>query len=276
MTKQYNLLFKKLKIKKEGCFIPFVVLGDPSFNISLQIIDTLIQSGADALELGIPFSDPIADGITIQKAHTRAFLNKMTLKKCFLMLKMIKKKYPLIPIGLLVYANIIFSYGISKFYHLCSLIKINSILIADIPYEESQEIRKAAQENNILQVFICPPDANHHVIKKISEYSQGYVYLVSRPGITGLQKSRVEISLTNTIKKLKKYHSQPIIQGFGIFTSDQIKKSLNNGVKGIICGSLFATIIEKNFINHIKLIKKIKKITIKLKHATKKYFKTLK
>lgn len=268
MKSRYNLLFQQLKIKKEGCFIPFVILGDPTIEISLKIIENLILNGADALELGIPFSDPIADGIIIQKAHLRAFLNNITIKKCFLMLKNIRKKYPTIPIGLLTYSNIVYSYKISKFYSICSLIGIDSILIADLPYEESYSFRKEAHLKKIAQIFICPPDANKNVIKKVSEYSQGYIYLVSRPGITGLQKKQSKLSLKNIINKLKKYKSKPIIQGFGIFTTHQIKKILRNGVSGIICGSLIIKIIEKNLLNYHMLFKKIKKITILLKKST--------
>lgn len=272
MNSRYSSVFKKLNLKKEGCFIPFIMLGDPSIKISLKIIDTLIQNGADALELGIPFSDPIADGITIQKSHLRALCNKVTIKKCFLILEIIRKKYPFIPLGLLVYANIIFAYNMERFYLMCSAIEIDSILIADIPYEESNNIRNLANKNNISQVFICPPDATNQVIKKISDYSQGYVYLVSRPGITGLKKTKIKISLTNTIKLLKKYNSKPIMQGFGISKTSQIKESLKHGVSGVICGSLIINIIEKNIFNNSQLIKEIELITIKLKNSTKNIY----
>ncbi|AEH39765.1 tryptophan synthase alpha chain [Buchnera aphidicola (Cinara tujafilina)] len=200
MKSRYKILLKKLKLNKEGCFIPFIILGDPSIDVSLKIIDVLIQSGVDALELGIPFSDPIADGIIIQKAHLRSFFSKMTVKKCFLMLHIIRKKYPFIPIGLLVYMNIIFSYGISKFYAKCSSIQIDSILIADMPYEESSDIRRTSKKYNIAQVFICPPDAETKIIKKISKYSQGYIYLLSRSGTTGLQKTTIKFSLKKNDK----------------------------------------------------------------------------
>lgn len=269
MKSRYNILFKNLKKKKEGCLIPFVVLGDPTLDISFKIINILIKNGADALELGLPFSDPIADGEIIQKAHIRSLKNNTTLEKCFLIIKKIRIKFPDIPIGILTYANIIYSQKVSFFYSQCKNIGIDSILIADLPIEESLEFQKLAQSNNISSIFICPPDAKKKLIYKISKYSEGYVYLVSRPGITGLKKKYSNSLLIKVIKKLKEYKSAPIIQGFGISTKDQIKNSLNIGVNGIICGSVIVQIIENYFLNELILIKKMKKIIKNLKKYTK-------
>ena len=117
---RYETLFKQLKERKEGAFVPFVTLGDPSPEQSLKIIDTLIEAGADALELGIPFSDPLADGPTIQNATLRAFAAGVTPSQCFEMLAAIRQKHPTIPIGLLMYANLVFSRGIDEFYAQCA------------------------------------------------------------------------------------------------------------------------------------------------------------
>ncbi len=116
---RYENLFAQLKDRKEGAFVPFVTLGDPSVEQSLKIIDTLIEAGADALELGIPFSDPLADGPTIQEATLRAFAAGVTPSQCFEMLALIRQKHPTIPIGLLMYANPVFSKGIDEFYAQC-------------------------------------------------------------------------------------------------------------------------------------------------------------
>ena len=113
---RYETLFAQLKARREGAFVPFVTLGDPNPEQSLKIIDTLIEAGADALELGIPFSDPLADGPTIQDATLRAFAAGVTPAQCFEMLTAIRQKHPTIPIGLLMYANLVFSPGIDEFY----------------------------------------------------------------------------------------------------------------------------------------------------------------
>ncbi len=116
---RYESLFAQLKERKEGAFVPFVTLGDPGIEQSLKIIDTLIEAGADALELGIPFSDPLADGPTIQNATLRAFAAGVTPAQCFEMLALIRQKHPTIPIGLLMYANLVFNKGIDEFYAQC-------------------------------------------------------------------------------------------------------------------------------------------------------------
>ncbi|VFP81095.1 Tryptophan synthase alpha chain [Buchnera aphidicola (Cinara kochiana kochiana)] len=269
MSSRYKLLFKKLSSKKECCFIPFVVLGDPSIDISIKIIDILVKNGADALELGMPFSDPIADGLTIQKAHLRALYNKVSIKKCFNIIENIRNKYTNIPIGILTYANLVYHKKISIFYSYCSSIGIDSILIADLPIEESNFFKKVADKYQISSIFICPPDAKTSLVKKIIKVNKEYTYLVSRPGVTGIQPLYSQKLLFKTIQKLKKYKSSPIIQGFGIYKSYQIKEILKNGIQGIICGSRIVHIIEKNIQNNTKMFIKIKKVIKKFKNETK-------
>jgi len=264
---RYQELFHKLHAKKEIGFIPFVTLGDPSLEISLKIITLLINNGADALELGIPFSDPIADGNIIQNANLRSLSAKMTLKKCFQMLSMIRNNNPNIPIGLLTYANIVFNKGINQFYSNCFFSGVDSVLIADLPIEESLLFRTAAKDNKIHSVFICPPNANDTLIQKISLYSSGYTYLVSRAGVTGMKKNMI-FPLNTLITKLKIFHAPPIIQGFGISNITQIKQSILSGVSGVICGSVIVKIIEQECDNLDNMFLKITNMVKHLKSAT--------
>ncbi|VFP78171.1 Tryptophan synthase alpha chain [Buchnera aphidicola (Cinara cuneomaculata)] len=272
MNLRYQFLFKKLNHLQERCFIPFVVLGDPSIDISIKIINILIQNGADALELGIPFSDPIADGITIQKAHSRALSNKISTKQCFDIIKNIRDKYPDIPIGILTYANLVFYQKLSNFYSYCNSTGVDSVLIADLPIEESRYFKEIADKYHISSIFICPPDAEISLIKQIAKISQSYVYLVSRPGVTGIQHTYSQKLLLQTIQKLKKYKSPSIIQGFGIYKSCQIKNILKNGVQGIICGSCIVKIIEDNITNPNVMITNIQKKIKIFKNETKNIY----
>lgn len=265
---RYNLLFKKLIKKNEGALIPFIVLGDPNPIISLKIIDILIQSGADALEFGIPFSDPLADGPTIQNAILRSLSCNMNLEYCFQLLLKIRKKYPLIPIGLLVYANLIFNNKINNFYFLCSKIGIDSVLIPDVPIEESYPFKKEAIKNNISPIFICPPNAENNLIKLISINSLSYVYLLSRGGVTGHENKKFQ-PINNIIYKLKKFNSAPIIQGFGISEPKQIISALKLGISGVIIGSAIINIIENNIKNINYMLKRIKYFIKKMKKCTK-------
>ncbi|MDE5285150.1 MAG: tryptophan synthase subunit alpha, partial [Buchnera aphidicola] len=174
---RYKKMFEILNKNKEGCFSPFVVVGDPSLKTSVKIIETLIFYGANAIEIGIPFSDPLADGPTIQKANIRALKNNNTIINYFKELKKIRTKYINIPIGILIYANLIYNIGINNFYKICYDSGIDSVLIADVPIEESDTFYNLANKYNIDSIFICPPDAQDSVLFKIIHYAKGYIYL---------------------------------------------------------------------------------------------------
>jgi len=261
-------MFEKLSLSKEGCFMPFVVIGDPSLEMSLKIIETLIANGADSLELGLPFSDPLADGPTIQKANLRSLSQKNTFLQCFDLIQKIRKNNPNLPIGILLYANLIYNYGIKNFYQKCSQCDLDSVLIADVPIEEYKSFYIIANENNIDSIFICPPDAEDILLSKIALYAKGYIYLLSRAGVTGTEKTTTSLS-NKFIEKVKKYNSLPLLQGFGIKSSIQVRESIARGSNGIICGSEIIKIIEKNFDKKELMLNKIKNFAMKLKKATK-------
>ena len=233
---RYENLFAQLKDRKEGAFVPFVTLGDPSVEQSLKIIDTLIEAGADALELGIPFSDPLADGPTIQEATLRAFAAGVTPSQCFEMLALIRQKHPTIPIGLLMYANLVFSKGIDEFYAQCEKVGVDSVLVADVPVEESAPFRTAALRHNIAPIFICPPNADEELLRQIASYGRGYTYLLSRAGVTGAE-NRAALPLHHLVEKLKQYDAPPSLQGFGISAPAQVAGAIEAGAAGAISGS---------------------------------------
>ncbi|MEE3661536.1 tryptophan synthase subunit alpha [Brenneria sp. g21c3] len=265
---RYQQLFKRLDEKKEGAFVPFVTLGDPSPEQSLKIIDTLVAAGADALELGIPFSDPLADGPTIQAATLRAFASGVTLSQCFEMLAAIRQKYPEIPIGLLMYANLVFSNGIDAFYQRCEQVGVDSVLIADVPVEESAPFRAAAQRHNIAPIFICPPNADDDLLREIASYGRGYTYLLSRAGVTGTEK-RAQLPLHHLVAKLTEYHAAPPIQGFGISEPAQVRESLTAGAAGAISGSAIVRIIEKNQQDPKEMLSQLHTFVSNMKAATR-------
>ncbi|USS94313.1 tryptophan synthase subunit alpha [Buchnera aphidicola (Sipha maydis)] len=256
---RYQNMFKKNISLKKGCFVPFLILGYPTLKKSMEIIQNTILHGADALEISIPFSDPIADGPIIQKANFRALQNNITIKNYFHCIKKIREQNTHLPIGLLIYANLILRMGIKKFYSRCLYTKIDSILIPDLPIEESNEFRKYGDKYKISSIYICPPNANTQLIKKISKYSIDYVYLVSRTGVTGINKNKQKLN-KKIISKLKKYNSSPILNGFGITHNTNIKKILKLGISGIICGSEIISIINKYLTNNQKMFTKIKEL----------------
>ncbi|CAL4321688.1 tryptophan synthase subunit alpha [Buchnera aphidicola] len=271
MSRYKNMFDYQKEIKNEGMFVPFVTIGDPSFDIFLKIVDALIKKGANALELGIPFSDPMADGPIVQNANLRAFKAGINIQSCFSLLSIIRNKYPNIPIGILAYANIIFKYKISNFYAKCNEVGIDSILIPDVPIEESLPFYKESLKNNVSQIFICPPNANSIFLNKISLYAKGYIYVLSRSGVTGIDQRSCSLN-KNMIDRLKRYSSIPLLQGFGIHKIKEIKNSIKMGISGVICGSILIKIIEKYHKEVKKMITKIKEKTEFLKLSTKNIY----
>ena len=265
---RYDQLFKRLADRQEGAFVPFVTLGDPSPELSLQVIDALVEGGADALELGIPFSDPLADGPTIQNATLRAFAAGTTTSQCFEMLATIRHKYPELPIGLLMYANLVFTNGVDAFYARCAEAGVDSVLVADVPVEESAPFRQAALRHGVAPIFICPPNASDTLLREIASHGRGYTYLLSRAGVTGAE-NRASLPLQHLIDKLREYHAAPPLQGFGISEPAQVKEAIAAGAAGAISGSAIVRIIEKNHAEPEVMLSELKNFVSSLKAASR-------
>lgn len=264
---RYQQLFKRLEHNNEGAFVPFVTLGDPNPALSIKIIDTLIENGADALELGIPFSDPLADGPTIQNATLRAFEAGVTPTQCFEILAAIRQRHPHIPIGLLMYANLVFHRGIDAFYQRCAEVGVDSVLVADVPFEESASFRTAATRHGIAPIYICPPNADDDLLRNIASHGRGYTYLLSRAGVTGAE-SRAQLPLHHLVNKLREYHAAPPLQGFGISDPSQVKDTLQAGAAGAISGSAIVKIIEQNLAQPEEMLAKLGEFVRRMKGAT--------
>ena len=232
-------------------------------------LDTLIDAGADALELGIPFSDPLADGPTIQNATLRAFAAGVTPSQCFEMLAAIRQKHPTIPIGLLMYANLVFSRGIDAFYAECARVGVDSVLVADVPVEESAPFRQAAMRHNVAPIFICPPNADDDLLRQIASYGRGYTYLLSRAGVTGAE-NKAALPLHHLVEKLAEYHAAPPLQGFGISSPDQVTAAIDAKAAGAISGSAIVKIIEKNVDKPEQMLAELHAFVTSMKDATRK------
>lgn len=244
-TGRYNKMFNTLEELKQGAFVPFVMIGDPDFETSLDIIRTLVDNGADALELGIPYSDPIADGPTIQKASIRALGSGIRPTICFDIIKIIREEYPDIPIGLLLYSNLVLVNGIDTFYKLASDSGVDSILIADVPLREAQRFIDIAKDHNIQQILIAPPNASDETLSLIGQKSSGYTYLLGRAGVTGAETA-VELPASELVQKLQTYKVAPPLIGFGISTPVQVASAIHAGAKGAISGSATVNLIAAN------------------------------
>ena len=264
---RYDLMFKRLASAKQGAFVPFVTIGDPTIEVSFDIIKTLIDAGADALELGIPFSDPIADGPTIQGANIRALASGVTPAQCFELISKIREYREDLPIGLLLYSNLVMARGLGNFYQQAKAAGVDSVLIADVPLHESKLFRNAAEANDIAQIFIAPPNITDDSLREVASYGRGYTYLLSRAGVTGAE-TVAAMPANALVQKLKEYHAAPTLLGFGISKPEHVKAALASGAAGAISGSAIVAIIEKNLDNKAQMLTELSQFVSGMKAAT--------
>lgn len=242
--------FKQLKKQGRIAFMPFIVAGDPDFEASLEIVRILTTS-ADLLEIGFPYSDPLADGPTIQAADQRALKAGMNTDRAFELIKKIRE-FTKMPITVLVYANLVYQKGIGRFYQKAKEAGIDAVLIPDVPVEEIAPYMVAAKKTGIDQIFLVTQTTTSQRLKKILLYAQGYLYVVSVLGVTGER-----VSLSNKVPALVGYvrtHSTlPVAVGFGISKRTHVLALKKAHVDGYIVGSALIRIIEKNLGNRKKL-----------------------
>lgn len=265
---RYENLFKKLAQNREAAFVPFSVLGDPTLNLSYEIIRCLIESGADAIELGIPFSDPVADGPAIQAAMNRALFSGVTPDHAFALVSHIRSEYPEIPIGLLVYANLLEVRGESAFCGSAKASGVDSILVADLPVLEAGPFAASCAGHGIDPVFIVPPNIDEERLRLIARTARGYTYVVSRRGTTGVRENAA-IERPDLLRKLKDLGAPPALVGFGISRTEHVRAVIEAGASGAIAGSAVSSIIEENLGDPGALLKKLSVFVREMKSATR-------
>jgi len=211
-------------------------LGYPDAERSYELIRLLIENGADALEVGIPFSDPVADGPVIQAAGGEALKHGFSVKESLTLIRRVRKDYPDIPIGILLYANLVYANGVKNFIASLAACGVDSLLIADVPLDEGAEIIKAADAYGVDVVFIVPPNAGMTKVERLGQASRGYVYMLGRKGVTGTGVE-AELPSTEVLQTLSKVQAPPAILGFGISTPEHVRRAVAHGLDGVIAGS---------------------------------------
>lgn len=257
--------FAMLKAKGEKALITFITAGDPDIKTTKKIMFELEKSGADIIELGIPFSDPMADGTTIQAASERALKNGTTLKDVLKLVRDVRKKTE-IPIILFGYYNPIFAYGVKRFAMDAKKAGADGVLVVDLPPEEADELKKETDKNFIDLIFLLTPTSDAARIKLVAEKASGFIYYVSVAGVTGVRKV-LSSDLKNNINAIKKNTALPISVGFGISTREQVKE-VSGIADGVVVGSAIVKIIG-NSEGKKGFVKGIGSFVSNLKAATK-------
>jgi len=266
-----NRIFRKfstLKERGEGALIAYLTAGDPTLQHTPKIVQAIIRGGADIIELGIPFSDPIADGPIIQSAMTRALKSGTTPIAVLKMVKQIREEND-IPIVILTYYNPIFRMGLKRFFETAKLCGVDGVIVPDLPIEEASEYKEVAESNKIDTIFLATPSTTDDRLKMIIEYTTGFLYLVSVHGVTGVRE-KIQNSTIGLVKRALTIASGriPIAVGFGVSKPEHIRILLENGADGAIVGSGFVKIVEENMHNEERMLQEIENYAMKLKEAT--------
>ena len=246
--------------------ITFVTGGDPDFETSKDIIKTIINNNIDIIEIGMPFSDPMADGPTIQLASNRAIKKEINLDKIFSLSKFAKNLKNNLPIILMGYYNMILHYGVKNFVTNCVKNGVDGLIVVDLQPEEDEELIENLKNSNIDLIRLITPTTNEERLKLILQNASGFLYFVSITGITG-QESANLIELEKSIRKIKNFTDLPVVPGFGIKNAIDVKNICKIS-DGAVVGSSIIKIIEDNLADKKEMIRKIDLFTKDLKEAT--------
>ena len=245
--------FIDLKNNNKLALMPFIMAGDPSIEITSEILLELQERGADLIELGIPYSDPLADGPIIQLAASRALKSGATPKKVLQLLDSLKDKLH-IPIILFTYFNPLLSFGFKDFCKLASSAGVSGLIIPDLPLEEAYKFSKLVGSYSMDLILLVAPTTPFERMKMISNSTRGFTYLVSVTGVTG-ERNKIENRVENLITKLKEISPNPVSVGFGISSPEHVSRVRSWGADGVIIGSAFVKRIssstERDVVNQV-------------------------
>lgn len=236
--------FARCRAEKRAAFIPFIFAGDPDLARTGALLDALVAGGADIIELGVPFSDPIADGPVNQRAAYRALEAGTTLDGILELVARVRRRLD-IPIVLFTYYNPIFAYGLERFAERAQASGVDGVLCVDLPPEEgADELAPILLQHDIATIFLLAPTSTRARRRKVGEASQGFVYYVSRTGVTG-ERSQLRSQLEKEVKKVARDVKLPVAVGFGISTAEQVR-DVAAVADGVVVGSALVRVVEEN------------------------------
>lgn len=236
--------------KQKKAFIPFVTGGDPTLAVTEKLLEAMQEAGADLIEIGIPFSDPVAEGIVIQEANERALTAGCTTDKLFAMIKQARKKVT-VPMVFLTYVNPIYTYGKEKFMKKCVECEMDGIIVPDLPYEEKEELSGVCETYGVDLISLVAP-TSHDRVKMIAKEAKGFIYCVSSLGVTGM-RSEIHTNIAEITGMIKEVTDTPCAVGFGISTPEQAA-AMANVSDGAIVGSAIVKIVAEQGENCIPAV----------------------
>jgi len=247
MANRITEKFNELKAEKRGGFIPFIVAGDPVLQATKGLILELARRGASIIELGVPFSDPVADGVTIQAAAERALRNPISVGAILEIVSQIRSENCEVPIILFSYFNPILQFGLENFAEKAVEAGIDGILVTDLVSEEAEEFRSILAAKELSLIMLAAPTSSDERLRKICEKAGGFVYAVSRAGVTGAQTA-LSNDAENLVSRLRKFTDLPVAVGFGISTASQVQDTWKYADAAVVGSAIVAEIARLTLI----------------------------
>ncbi|MBS1797520.1 MAG: tryptophan synthase subunit alpha [Acidobacteria bacterium] len=241
MTNRIDEQFNQLKAEQRCGFIPFIVAGDPSLEVTGKLLIELSRNGASVIELGVPFSDPVADGVTIQAAAERALKNPISVRAILDTVAEVRRAGCATPIILFSYFNPILQFGLREFAGRAVEAGVDGLLVTDLVPEEAEEFRTILTEKNLALIMLAAPTSSDERLKKICEKASGFVYAVSRAGVTGA-RAALSADAENLVARIRKYTALPVAVGFGISTAAQVADTWKYADAAVVGSALVAEI----------------------------------
>ena len=258
--------FQELRDQGASAFMPYVCAGDPNPELTPKLLLTLEEAGADLIELGVPFSDPIADGPTVQRASERALTHNISLQQILEIVASVRKETD-IPIALMSYYNPIFRMGEEAFCEAAQAAGVDGLIVPDLPPEQAQPLLEVAPRYNLATIFLVAPTSPPERMKLIASVSTGFIYCVSVTGVTGA-RTMLSDEVAPMITELRKHTDKPIGVGFGVSTSEQATQ-VAQVADGVIVGSAIINVYEKHIDDEAKLLAAVKEFALDLAAGVK-------
>jgi tryptophan synthase alpha chain len=242
--------FARTRREKRAAFVAYLCAGDPDFDTSLAACRAVLDAGADVLELGVPFSDPLADGLTNQLAAQRALEGGMTAARVFELVKRLREKSA-VPIIFYTYYNLVFSNGVENYVRAAKEAGVDGMLTLDLPPEEADEMLAACAKHDMKTVFIVAPTTPAGRLARIGAAATGFIYYVSREGVTGV-RDQVAANIPEAVARIRQHTTLPVAVGFGISTREQVRQ-VARVADGVVVGSALVNVIKDNLDNRAGL-----------------------
>ena len=260
--------FARVRTHQRAALVGYVCAGDPDFETSLAVCRALLQNGVDILELGVPFSDPLADGPTNQLAAQRALEAGMTAAKVLELVRRIRAEFPATPLVFYTYYNLVFSNGVDAYIQAAKAAGLDGLLTLDLPPEEAGEVTAACRRHGLDTVFIVAPTTPDARIAAIAAVTTGFIYYVSREGVTGV-RTEAATNIPEAVARIRAHTTLPVAVGFGISTRDQVKQVAAHA-DGVVVGSALVNCIRDNLGASAKIIERLTAVTKDLAAGTRR------